>query len=151
MKHLGFDADIHGVVGCARTGVVGHHAPALWGLVVDVGRQNKRWLGSLGCDHFDTLNQVVDGARQRFDFVDALWTGLHTAIGEHRLKGRAYRPWPDQPGSAWMDAHDVIFFCPAPHQHVNVCVLERFVKVVFNVICGATDDGRLEFGSFHDG
>jgi hypothetical protein len=49
-----------------------------------------------------------------------------------------------------VNANDVIFFRPTIHELLNVGVLQRFIKALFNVVGGSTHDGGVQFSSFHD-
>jgi hypothetical protein len=49
-----------------------------------------------------------------------------------------------------MYTDDVIFFRPTRHELLNVSVVKRFVKALFDVVGCSTHDGCLQFGSFHD-
>jgi hypothetical protein len=76
--------------------------------------------------------------------------GLHTAIGKHALKRCANGTWPNHPGPPWVHANNLVFFCPAGHELLDVGVVERLVKALFDVVRRSAHDGCLQFGSFHD-
>lgn len=59
VQDCGFDPHIGGILGGARAGVVGDHAPALWRLVVHVRGNHISLLSALWRDHFHPFNEVV--------------------------------------------------------------------------------------------
>lgn len=118
--------------------------------MVDIGGNHERLLLALQRHDFDAFHQVMYRTGQRVNFVDSLWIGLHTAVGEHIFEACSNGSLTDQPGAAGMNTHNVVLFGPTYHELLDVRVVQRFIEVVFNVIGRSTHDGCLEFGSFHD-
>lgn len=150
MQHLRFDAHIGRIMGRTGARVMRHHAPTLGGLVVDIGGNHKCLLFPLRRHDLYAFYQVMNRTGQGVNFVDSLRVGLHAAVGKHVFKGCSNGALPDQPGTAGVNANNVVLFGPTPHELLDVPVVQGFIEVVFDVIGGSTHDGCLEFGSFHD-
>jgi hypothetical protein len=69
VQRLGRIVRVVGLARAARAGVVRHHAPALRGLVIDVGGQHEGMARAFGGEHLDALQHVVHGAGQRLDLA----------------------------------------------------------------------------------
>ncbi len=64
MQQVRWYTYIDHVFGCSWTGMVGHHAPALWHFLINIGGNHKGLFGPLGRDDFDSFDQVMHSARE---------------------------------------------------------------------------------------
>jgi hypothetical protein len=105
----------------ARAGMVRHHAPALRGLVVDVGGHHPglRAVPS-GVSTAIELHQAVHALARESTACGRSGQGLYGAIGKHGFEACADGARAPTRGPPGMHANDIVFVRPACHELVNV-------------------------------
>src|SRR5450830_6175 len=138
-----------GLVRGAGAGMVGHHAPSLSGLVVDVGGDHPRLVpASRGVD-FNALDHAVNRAGQGLHALHMLQMNGHGALRQQGFKSGTDGADTDQPGAAWVHADDVVLIGPASYQLTDIPFLQGVVKRHFDFSGRAAYGDGLKFGFGH--
>lgn len=123
----------------SRTRMVHHQPPALWSLVIHISRNDMGGAGAVRREDFDLFKHMVHRTGQGVHPADVFGFDVDcTTVGKQGIKGGANRACATQPGSARMDAGNVIFVGPAAHEFFEIAPLQSFVKGGFDFVrCSA--------------
>ena len=138
VQHLRRLANFLRITLAARACVMHHHAPALWGLVIDIGSQYKCMRTPARCKDFHFFQDVMHGARQGVNPAHLFGTGLYgAAMGKHGLKSCANGTGTYHARPTRVYAGNIIFVRPACHEFFDICTLQGLIKCGFYIVRSA--------------
>ena len=153
MQYLGSLQMTRCILRCSRAGVVHYEAPALRGLVIDVGGNHMGAAWPLRRENVDLFQHMVDSARDGVHPSYVFRPHLHGAtMRKHGFKCRADGTRTHQAAAAGVNAGYIVLIGPASHEFLEVTQLQGLVESSFDFVgCTAHYGMQFCFLSWHGG